>query len=190
MRVRSVQLGGSLAGKLSSKLSSILSSAVAAASGSGWRLRRASADPRRCCGMDRGIMSPADSWRIADTAEARGRRRARAHDTPPARGGTLLANAIRAASIASTDLAHLPFEVNALSGRLTSPLGTRAQDMAALESGGTRSAIRGAPLAARPTSASRPRLPPRGRAQRHRPHDGCFEARPSPAMSARRTPAH
>src|SRR5215469_4145691 len=72
--------------------------------------------------MDRGIMSPADSWRIADTAEARGRRRARAHDTPPARGGTLLANAISAASIASTDLAHLPFEVNALSGRLTSPL--------------------------------------------------------------------
>jgi len=30
----------------------------------------------------------------------------------------LLANAIGAASIASTDLAHLPFEVNALSGRL------------------------------------------------------------------------
>src|SRR5262249_31695340 len=41
MRVRSVQLGGSLAGKLSSKLSSILSSDVAAVSNCGWRLRRA-----------------------------------------------------------------------------------------------------------------------------------------------------
>jgi hypothetical protein len=61
MRVTSVQLGGSLAGKLSSKLSSILSSDVAAAGGSGWRLRRGSADPRRCGAMDRGIMSPADS---------------------------------------------------------------------------------------------------------------------------------
>jgi len=33
-----------------------------------------------------------------------------AHDTPPARGGTRLANAIRAASIASTDLAHFPLK--------------------------------------------------------------------------------
>src|SRR5262249_61239285 len=31
-------------------------------------------------------------------------------------------------------------------------------------------------LLAKPTSASRPRLPPRGRAQRHRPRDECFEA--------------
>ena len=136
MRVPSVQLGGSLAGKLSSKLSSILSSVVAAAGGSGWRLRRASADARRCCGMDRGIMSPAASWRSHKySSSTRPTRRARAHDTPPARGGTLLANAIGAASIASTDLAHFPFEVNALSDRLTSPLGTRARDMAALESG-------------------------------------------------------
>jgi len=73
MRVRSVQLGGSLAGKLSSKLSSILSSVVAAASGSGGRLRRACADPCRCCGMDRGITSPAASWpqiRQKHTADA------------------------------------------------------------------------------------------------------------------------
>src|SRR5215467_9497637 len=125
-RVRSVQLGGSLAGKLSSKLSSILSSAVAAAGGSAWCLRRACADPCRCCRMDRGIMSPAGSWRSHKYGRnTRPTRRACAHDTPPARGGTLLANAIRAASIASTDLAHLPFEVNALSGHLTSPLGTR-----------------------------------------------------------------
>src|SRR5262245_22192182 len=73
MRVRSVQLGGSLAGKLSSKLSSILSSDVAAATSCGWRLRRATADP--CRALDRGIMSPAEFPRLAaDAAGARGPR--------------------------------------------------------------------------------------------------------------------
>src|SRR5215469_1780355 len=110
MRVRSVQLGGSLAGKLSSKLSSILSSVVAAAGGSGWCLRRACADPCRCCRMDRGIMSPADSWRSHEYGRStRPTRRARAHDTLPARGGHCLRTPSGSASIASTDLAHLPF---------------------------------------------------------------------------------
>src|SRR5262249_24821624 len=82
MRVRSVELGGSLAGKLSSKLSSILSSVVAAAGGSGWCLRRASTDPRRCCRMDRGITSPAASRHSHKYSRStRPTCRARAHDT-------------------------------------------------------------------------------------------------------------
>src|SRR5262249_12453829 len=48
-------------------------------------------------------------------------RRGRAHDTPPARVGTRFANAVTPAQIASTDLRYVPFEVNALSRRLTSP---------------------------------------------------------------------
>src|SRR5215831_10599758 len=75
MRVRSVQLGGSLAGKLSSNVSSILSSDVGAASGCGWRLRRAPADPCRRGAMDEGIMSPAQIPGVAtDATGARGPR--------------------------------------------------------------------------------------------------------------------
>jgi hypothetical protein len=72
-------------------------------------LRRACADPCRCCRMDRGIMSPVDSWRSHKYGRST-RPTRHAHDTPPARGGTLLANAIRAASIASTGLAHYPLK--------------------------------------------------------------------------------
>src|SRR6516225_6489191 len=82
------------------------------------------------------------------------------------------------------------FEVNALSGRLTSPVPC-ARDMArtpialdTLRDPGRISWI------VKPASASRPRLRPRGRAQRHRPRGGCFEARPRRAVSAPRTPAH
>jgi hypothetical protein len=58
-------------------------------------LRRACADPCRCCRMDRGIMSPADSWRSLKYGRStRPTRRARAHDIPPAHGGTRFANAI------------------------------------------------------------------------------------------------
>jgi hypothetical protein len=122
MRVTSVQLGGSLAGKLSSKLSSILSSDVAAAGGSGWRLRRATADPCRCCAMERGLMSPADSRHShRNVRSTRPTRRGRAYDTPSARAGTRSANAVAPAQLASTDPRWARFEVNTLSRRLTSP---------------------------------------------------------------------
>src|SRR5262249_57472556 len=52
MRVRSVQLGGSLAGKLSSELSSTLSDKSVALGISGRRLRRPLVEPRI---MDRGV---------------------------------------------------------------------------------------------------------------------------------------
>ena len=53
MRVRSVQLGGSLAGKLSSELSSTLSFKFVALGISGRRLRRPLTEP--CRVMDRGV---------------------------------------------------------------------------------------------------------------------------------------